>query len=205
MNQTKIIITIVKNATYRPGYTNTKNIETIKPYTYTIHPTIFNKVIHNNKLYTAKLNSKHLAKKPILYNTQLFKHRIKKPKSTKIIINLKTKKIYIYIYKNKNNKNNFKNLHNIIQNILQKSGDIELNPGPMPNVLKEHPPAHRSRSKTYFIPNTIKFHPEYQHITQKILPLLNTNHTNHNTASITFPNLSSYINQNRHFPISYLH
>ena len=100
MNQTKIIITIVKNATYRPGYTNTKNIETIKPYTYTIHPTIFNKVIHNNKLYTPKLNSKHLAKKLIIYNTQLFKkmkHQTKKPKSIKITINLKTKKIYIYI------------------------------------------------------------------------------------------------------------
>ena len=94
MNQTKIII-IIKYATYRPGYTNTKDIEKITPYTYTIHPTIFNKEIHNNKLHTPKPNSKHLAKKPILYNTQLFKHRIKKPKSTKIIINLKTKKIYI--------------------------------------------------------------------------------------------------------------
>lgn len=74
----------------------------------------------------------------------------------------------------------------------------------MPNVLKEHPPAHRFRSKTYFIPNTIKFQREYQHITQTFSPLLNTNHPNHNNASRIFPNLSLYINQKRHYPTPHI-
>ena len=118
-------------------------------------------------------------------NTQPYKNTKHQITNTKNTITLKTKRQHIFI--NMKNKTKLKNLHNIIQNILLKSGDIELNPGPMPNVLKEHPPAHRSRSKTYFIPNTIKFHPEYQHITHIFSPLLNTNHPNHNNASRTFP------------------
>ena len=40
---------------------------------------------------------------------------------------------------------------------LLKCGDIELNPGPMPNILHTHPATHKKRARTYFIPNTIKF------------------------------------------------
>ena len=100
------------------------------------------------------------------------------------------------------NNTKFKNLHNTIQNTFIKSGDIEPNTRPMPNVLQGHPPTHKFTSKTYFILSTIKFHPEYQHITQPFSPSLKTNHPNHNNAFKTFPNLSSYINKNRHYSTS---
>ena len=70
----------------------------------------------------------------------------------------------------------------------------------MPSIQKEHPPSHRRRSKTYFMPCTIKLHPIYQHITQTFSPLLKANHPSHNNASRIFPNLSSYINQKRQYP-----
>ena len=44
---------------------------------------------------------------------------------------------------------------------LLKCGDIELNPGPMPNILHTQLAIYKKRAKTYFIPNTIKFQPEY--------------------------------------------
>ena len=93
-----------------------------------------------------------------------------------------------------------KNLHKIIHIKLLKCGDIESNPGPMPNIIKEHSPAHRRRSKTYFILCTTKLHPECQHITQTFSPLLKINHPNHNNASRTLPNLSLYITRKRQFP-----
>ena len=43
---------------------------------------------------------------------------------------------------------------------LLKSGDIETNLGPMPNILETHPPPDRHRYKTYFIECTIKLQPE---------------------------------------------
>ena len=48
--------------------------------------------------------------------------------------------------------------------ILLRSGDIEVNLGPMPNTLETHPPPHRQRYKIYFITCTIKLQPEYQHL-----------------------------------------
>ena len=38
---------------------------------------------------------------------------------------------------------------------LLQCGDIETNIGPMPNILRSHPPDHKKRAKTYFISNTI--------------------------------------------------
>ena len=36
-----------------------------------------------------------------------------------------------------------------LQLLLLLSGDIETNPGPMPNILQTHPPTHRNRCKSY--------------------------------------------------------
>ena len=55
---------------------------------------------------------------------------------------------------------------------LLKCGDIESNPGPMPNILHTHPAIHRKRAKIYFIPNTIKLQPEYQHVANTFAPIL---------------------------------
>lgn len=60
---------------------------------------------------------------------------------------------------------------------LLTCGDIEANPGPMPNTLHTHPTAHRRCNKTYFIPCTIKLQPKYQH--------LETSYTNKNFDIIT--------------------
>ena len=56
--------------------------------------------------------------------------------------------------------------------IMLRSGDIEVNPGPMPNILETHPPPHRQRYKTYFITCTIKLQPEYQHLAKTFSPIL---------------------------------
>ena len=55
---------------------------------------------------------------------------------------------------------------------LLKCGDIELNPGPMPNILHTHPAPHKKRANIYLIPNTIKLQPEYQHIATTFAPIL---------------------------------
>ena len=40
--------------------------------------------------------------------------------------------------------------------ILLKCGDIEPNPGTMPNILHTHHATYIKRANIYFIPNTIK-------------------------------------------------
>ena len=88
--------------------------------------------------------------------------------------------------------NNIKYYYYHIDNSLQllKSGDIETNLGPMPNILEAHPPPHRCRYKTYFIECTIKLQPEYQHLAKKISPVLKNDHPNHINASRNFPYLT---------------
>ena len=83
---------------------------------------------------------------------------------------------------------------------LLKSGDIETNLGPMPNILEAHPPPHRRRYKTYFIECTIKLQPEYQHIAKTFSPVLKNDHLNHINASRNFPYLTRYLILNRHHP-----
>jgi hypothetical protein len=67
----------------------------------------------------------------------------------------------------------------------------------MHNVLKTHPPSHKSRNKTYFIPCTIKLHPEYQYLAKQFVAYLKTTHPNHIAASIEHPHLSRYIRVNQ--------
>ena len=56
------------------------------------------------------------------------------------------------------------NSHNPRCLLLLLCGDIHPNPGPMPHLLQKHPTAHKRRQTTYFLPSTIKFQPEYQHL-----------------------------------------
>ena len=81
---------------------------------------------------------------------------------------------------------------------LLQCGDIESNPGPMPDILRTHPAAHKKRAKTYFIPNTIKLQPEYQHIASTFAPLLRHNHPLHHQTIITYPHLHQHIETQSH-------
>ena len=83
---------------------------------------------------------------------------------------------------------------------LLQCGDIEPNPGPMPDILRTHPAAHKKRAKTYFIPNTIKLQPEYQHIASTFAPILRHNHPLYNQTTITYPHLHQYIQTQNHSP-----
>ena len=97
-------------------------------------------------------------------------------------------------------QNNKKHYYYHIDNSLQllKSGDIETNPRPMPNILKTHPSPHRRRYKTYFIECTIKLQPEYQHLAKTFSSVQKTYHPNHINATKNFPYLTRYLNLNRH-------
>ena len=84
--------------------------------------------------------------------------------------------------------------------ILLRSGDIEANPRPMPNILETHPSPHRQRYKTYFITCTIKLQSEYQHLAKMFSPILKIDHPNHRNATRNFPYLIRYLNQKRQHP-----
>ena len=81
--------------------------------------------------------------------------------------------------------------------ILLRSGDIETNLGPMPDILKTRLLPHRRRYKTYFITCTIKLQLEYQHLAKTFSPILKTDHPNHINATRNFPYLTRYLNQKR--------
>ena len=122
-----------------------------------------------------------------------------KTPNTKIKTNktehLYTKHRYRYPQKHKTPTKN--TIHLLL---LLLGGDVETNPGPMPDILSTHPPPHKSRNKTYFIPYTIKLQPEYQHLAKQFSPCLKTTHPNHITASIEYPHLSKYIQNNQQHP-----
>ena len=84
--------------------------------------------------------------------------------------------------------------------LLLRYGDIETNPGPMPNILTKHPPSHKQRNKIYFIPCTIKLQPKYQYLAKEFSPLLNTTHPRHLDSTITYPHLSRYIYLHQQHP-----
>ena len=71
---------------------------------------------------------------------------------------------YYKINKRKPKIKQYEGYHFINQLTLLQYGDTEPNPGPMPNVLHRHPTTHKRIANTYFISNTIKLHPEYQHL-----------------------------------------
>ena len=87
---------------------------------------------------------------------------------------------------------------------LLKCGDIEPNPGPMPNILHTHPATHRKRASIYFIPNTIKLQPEYQHIGNTFAPILKNTHSLYPQAIITYPHLHQYIQTQRQSPLTHI-
>ena len=87
-----------------------------------------------------------------------------------------------------------------LRSILLLSGDIETNPGPMPNILQTHPSTHKNRCKMYFIECTIKLLPEYQHLATQFSPILNLAHPKHQDTIIDYPHLSKYIYNNLHHP-----
>ena len=110
----------------------------------------------------------------------------------------KTIKIW-FTYQIQNNKKYY--YYYIVNSLqLKKSGDIETNPRPMPNILEIHPSPHRRRYKTYFIKCTIKLQPEYQHLAKTFSPVLKNDHPNHINATRNFPHLTRYLNLNRHHP-----
>ena len=87
---------------------------------------------------------------------------------------------------------------------LLKCGDIELNPGPMPNILHTHPTTHKKRANIYFIPNTIKLQPEYQHLANTFSPILKNTHPLHPQAIITYPHLYQYLQTHMQSPLPHM-
>ena len=77
--------------------------------------------------------------------------------------------------------------------ILLQRGDIEPKPRPMLDILRTYPATHKKKVKTYFIPNTIKLQPEYQHIASTFAPILRHNHPLHHQTTIMYPHLHQYI------------
>ena len=65
----------------------------------------------------------------------------------------------------------------------------------MPNLIQTHPTAHKRRQNTYFLPNTIKFQPEYQHLAKTFKHLFQTTHQSHAQIIFSLPHLHNYIQQ----------
>jgi hypothetical protein len=84
--------------------------------------------------------------------------------------------------------------------LLLLCGDIHPNPGPMPNLLHPHPPAHKKRQTTYFLPSSIKFHPEYQHIANTFKPFFQHTHHLHAQTILSLPYLYNHIQQHDNHP-----
>ena len=123
--------------------------------------------------------------------------------------NLYTTTKFTTIIYHKINMKNPKTIHfrgyyfiNILE--LLKCGDIQPNPGPMPNILHTHPATHKKRATIYFIPNTIKLQPEYQHIANTFAPILTKSHPLHHQAIITHPHLHQYIQTQRQSPPTHM-
>ena len=87
---------------------------------------------------------------------------------------------------------------------LLQCEDIETNPGPMLDVLRTHSTTHRQKARTYFIPNTIKLHPEYQHLANLFAPILKYDHPSHQHSILTFSHLHQYIQMIDHSPLPHI-
>ena len=90
--------------------------------------------------------------------------------------------------------------HTQLHLLILQCGDIHPNPGPMPDLLKTHPPDHKRRQTTYFLPSTIKFHPEYQHLAETFKPLFQNTHPLHTQIIHSLPYLYNHIQQYNHHP-----
>ena len=62
----------------------------------------------------------------------------------------------------------------------------------------------QKESQLYFIPNTIKLQPEYQHIAHTFAPILKSTHSLHTQAITTYPHLHQYIITQRHSPTTHI-
>ena len=115
-------------------------------------------------------------------------------------------KMLIYVKINKKNPEVlwFHRYYFINKLELLKCGDIEVNPGPMPNILHTHPTIHKKRANLYFIPNTIKLQPEYQHIAKSFAPIIKLAHPFHLQAINTYPHLHQYIQTQRQSPLPHV-
>jgi hypothetical protein len=164
------------------GPTNHKTYAIIPPY----------KNIYKETNTSSKDHIKNIKK----YNNPLYQYNNthESPKPSKKTNN----------QKNIINRNNNTDIPNYVKthtlNLLLLCGDIETNPGPMPDILKTHPPSHKRRNKIYFIPFTIKLHPEYQHLAKQFAACIKITHPNHTTASIEYPHLSKYIQEKQQHP-----
>jgi exonuclease III len=74
----------------------------------------------------------------------------------------------------------------------------------MPNILKAHPTRHKRIANTYFIPNTIKLHPEYQHLANSFAPILKQDHPLHQQSILAFPYLYQYIQTQNNSPTPHI-
>jgi hypothetical protein len=79
-------------------------------------------------------------------------------------------------------------------------GDIELNPGPLRNILGNHPQDHKLRSRKYFTPQTIQIKPKYQQLQTLFEPHLIPTHPQHQEIHQTHPFLSRFIANQTHYP-----
>jgi hypothetical protein len=74
----------------------------------------------------------------------------------------------------------------------------------MPNIAHTHPTTHKRIANTYFISNTIKLHPEYQHLASFFSPILKQDHPLHQQSILTFPHLHQYIQTQNQPPLPHL-
>jgi hypothetical protein len=96
-------------------------------------------------------------------------------------------------------------LNIIIQNtsltfLLPQCGDIELNLGPYSHNIPNLPPDYKSRRSIYFFSKTIKFKPEYQHLTQNFAPHLISTHPLHSQKTLSHPHLFQFIHTHSSHP-----
>ena len=139
------------------------------------------KVTQNNKKIKHQALIKNIMLASIIIKTPLTS-KIKKTQKIKNIPNTKNKTTYIF--------------HN--KKTLLKSGDIESNPGPRPNLLSNHPQRHLEKQKTYFYNKTTQIKPEYRHILKIFIPYL------YHTQTInTNPHLIQFCRNHNHCPESY--
>jgi hypothetical protein len=78
--------------------------------------------------------------------------------------------------------------------------DNEPNPSPWSLILKNHPGDHKSRNKTYFIPNTVKFRPEYKHISKNFALHLKCHHPFYFQHTQSHLNLNNIIQSQQPHP-----
>ena len=69
--------------------------------------------------------------------------------------------------------------------IILLSGDIQLNPGPVYNILKNLPQAYTKRQKQYFLPDTLTLKPQYTHLEKLFEPHLSHTTTNPQNPTLT--------------------